>query len=322
MNYRLLRLVRIFASAFALAVLAAGLTWPALMLPVVGPWLAKIQLGPAVIHFSLFIFVVWLLITLIFGRVYCSTVCPIGTLQDIAARIPRLTAANAEKRHYNYRAPLNKLRFAILIAAVLLTMTGFSLLPSLIEPFADFERICGSFFHPLAQIVERMLESLGIHSSSAPVIITASATGSIIATLIFTIIVLVAAHSGRTLCNTACPIGTALGCVSRGAVLQMDIDTDLCTQCGKCRDVCKASCINLTDHTIDGSRCVVCFDCADVCPNKAMRYTWQRKQLSTPLMQRIPTLGREQQPEATFGGPTSKQTPINETVSRPSDPHF
>lgn len=321
MNYRLLRLIRIFVSAIALAVLAAGLTWPALMLPVVGPWLAKIQLGPAVIHFSLFIFVAWLLITLIFGRVYCSTVCPVGTLQDIAARIPRLTAASAGKHHYNYRPASNRLRFAILIIAVLLTMTGLTLLPSHVEPFADFKRICESFFRPVAQLVERALDGLGIHSEAAPVIITASAAGSIIATLIFAITVLIAGHSGRMICNTVCPVGTALGCVSRGAILQMDIDTDLCTQCGKCRDVCKASCINLTDHTIDGSRCVVCFDCADVCPNKAMRYTWQRKQLSTPLMQRIPPLGREQQPEATFDGPTSKQTPINETVSRPSEPH-
>lgn len=293
MKYGLIRLTRIIVSMFVLAVLTAGLTCQALMLPVVGPWLEKIQLGYAVVGFSLFIFVTWLIITLVFGRVYCSFICPMGALQDLAARIPRLNKTSAEKRRYRYSEAANKMRVTILVFFIALSLTGISALPSILEPFSAFTRVCESFLLPVCQLVAKMLAGIGIGNHATAIIITASTGGSIIATLIFAVTTLIAAHSGRTLCNTICPIGSALGILSRNAIMQMDIDTDFCIQCGKCSDVCKASCINLKDHTIDGSRCVMCFNCATVCPNDAIRYTRQRKQLSTPLMQQITDLGRE-----------------------------
>lgn len=310
------RLTRIIVSAVVLTILAAGLTWPALMLPVIGPWLAKIQIGTAVMEFSLFIFVLWLLITLIFGRVYCSTVCPVGTLQDIGSRLVRLNRAEAEKRRYSYRPPATKARYIILVVTILLAMAGLTFLPSIVEPFSAFQRVCESFFRPLVQFVARGLHALGISNDGAATVITASVSGSLIALVIFNAVMIISMYRGRLLCNTVCPVGTALGCVSRGAVFQMDIDTDLCIHCGKCEDVCKASCINLTDCTVDGSRCVVCFDCTSVCPNRAIRYTWQRKQLSTPLMQSIGPLGR--QPEATLENSGACNIKKNSNDSKPS----
>lgn len=116
---------------------------------------------------------------------------------------------------------------------------------------------------------------------------TAASTGSIISLTIITIVSILAFRNGRTFCNSLCPVGSALGCVSRYSLLHIDIDTDLCTNCGQCEDVCKAACINLADHLVDGSRCVNCFNCLTVCPNEgAIRYTSSRKALSTPLMQR------------------------------------
>lgn len=69
--------------------------------------------------------------------------------------------------------------------------------------------------------------------------------------------------------------------------MRIDIDTDRCTQCRKCEYVCKAECIDLTSHVVDGSRCINCFNCLSVCDDDAIHYTYTRKQLSIPMMQKI-----------------------------------
>ena len=43
-------------------------------------WLAKIQFLPAVV-------LALIILTLIFGRIYCSVICPMGVFQDIVSRI-------------------------------------------------------------------------------------------------------------------------------------------------------------------------------------------------------------------------------------------
>ena len=52
-------------------------------------WLHRSLLTINLAWFSLGALVVWLVITLLLGRVYCSTACPLGTLQDVAAWIAK-----------------------------------------------------------------------------------------------------------------------------------------------------------------------------------------------------------------------------------------
>lgn len=223
-------------------------------------WIAEIQLFPLALAFSLGWFMLWIAITLVLGRVYCSTICPLGTLQDILALA-------RGKRPYRYTGPLSALRYLMLAVAVVSAMLGISFVTSLLDPYSDYARIVINLSHPMQ----------------------ASALGLVIAMVILIVVASVAVRRGRLLCNTICPVGTALGVVSRYSIFHIDIDTDLCTNCLKCVDVCKAQCINLSDHVVDSSRCVNCFNCLPVCENKAIRYTAQRKQLSIPMMQSLRT---------------------------------
>ena len=50
-------------------------------------WMAKVQLLPAVLATNFIIVAILLLITLLFGRVYCSVICPLGITQDIISWI-------------------------------------------------------------------------------------------------------------------------------------------------------------------------------------------------------------------------------------------
>lgn len=264
---RALRLTRIIISAIIFVVLTIGLTAPALALPLLLPLLVKIQLVTALAAFSITTFVGWLMVTLMFGRIYCSSVCPLGTLQDIAAL--------RHRSPYRYSPPRNNLRYIFLVTMLICLMLQNAVAVTILDPYSEFAGFCTFLFAPL-------FGSNGAPSALLPI------PGTILAIVVFASTLTIAARRGRLACNTVCPVGTALGLVSRFAVFHIEIDTDKCIQCRRCVDVCKSSCINLADHLVDGSRCVNCFDCINVCPNDAIHYTGRRKQLSDPMMQRIP----------------------------------
>lgn len=310
MNLRLvnktLRTLRITVSLVVFVILGVGLTVPMWMLPGIGPWLDSIQIGTAIGVMSLTIFAAWLLVTLVFGRIYCSTVCPMGTLQDIFSRVWRLGRYRF-KRPYRYSPPVNQVRYSMLGLTVVCLVAGITLLPSVIDPSAAFHRICSGFFNSVAKYLAEWLGAHGITERlSYPV--TVSVASSIVATFLFVVTAVVSLLTGRTLCNTICPVGTVLGMVSRYSIFQMNIDTDLCTQCRRCEYVCKAHCIDLSDHVVDSSRCVGCFDCVNACRDGAIRYTTDRKRLSQPLMQRIRGIGRE---EGETSGAATMEAPDN-----------
>ena len=52
-------------------------------------WLAKIQFLPAVLALNVGVVVFLVLLTLAFGRIYCSVICPLGVFQDVIARFGR-----------------------------------------------------------------------------------------------------------------------------------------------------------------------------------------------------------------------------------------
>ena len=52
-------------------------------------WLSKIQFLPAVMALNVVVVVALIALTLVFGRIYCSVICPLGVFQDILARFHR-----------------------------------------------------------------------------------------------------------------------------------------------------------------------------------------------------------------------------------------
>ena len=46
-------------------------------------WMPKIQFLEAVLALNVVVIVALLVLTLVFGRIYCSVICPLGIMQDI-----------------------------------------------------------------------------------------------------------------------------------------------------------------------------------------------------------------------------------------------
>ncbi len=275
----ILRWSRIVVASVVTGMLTAVVVSHSMTVPKLAGFLAKIQFIPAAMAFSLATIVVILIATLLFGRLYCSTVCPLGTFQDLFARLPRLRMHD-HRRDYHYREPSGKLRNLTLSIVAVSIILGMSVVITFLDPYSLYSRGCVYVLQPVWIWVSNLFSSRPLTLGAA------SATGIISSFVILGAIAAVASRSGRLFCNTICPVGTTLGYVSRYSVFRIDIDTDKCIQCRVCEHVCKSQCIDLTSHVVDMSRCVTCFDCLPVCPNDAIRYTMTRHQLSIPMMMR------------------------------------
>jgi polyferredoxin len=297
--YKKIRLIRIIVACAVFIALSYGLAFG------VTTVFEQMQIVPAIIIGSAIWLPFWAVITLLIGRIYCSTVCPIGTISDIAARIGmtikrkkarrRFGIASAADLGYHFSEARRQIRAVIFTTIFVLSIIGVSTALTILDPFDIYRRALGA----------------------APSVrgATSSAMIQIVSLAFIAFVAAVASQRGRLLCNTICPVGTLLGCASPYAVYNIDINTDKCVGCGACERVCRAECINPSSHKIDISRCVVCFDCTSVCPSDAITFRRGKHKLTMPMLQSItPTLKTD------VSSPEDDTVKLynNETISRTS----
>lgn len=239
-------------------------------------WMAKIQFLPALLALNVGVIAALVILTLIFGRLYCSVICPLGIMQDGFAWIGK----KVRKNRYGYSAPKNILRYTFLGVMVIAIAAGISSIVALLAPYSAYGRIAQSLLAPVWAWGNNLLASWAeAHESytfyTVDIWLRASIT-LVVAIITLVVLAVLAWRNGRTYCNTVCPVGTVLGFLSRFSLLKPVIDTSKCNGCGLCARNCKAACINSKQHTIDYSRCVICFDCINKCHKGAISYTRRR----------------------------------------------
>jgi polyferredoxin len=238
-------------------------------------WMAKIQFLPAVLALNFGVVAALVILTLLFGRVYCSVICPLGVMQDIISWIHGKTKKKNRFR-FSYSPAKNILRYAVLVLFIAGLALGAHSIAIIIAPYSAYGRIAGNLLAPLYQWANNFFAWIAERADSYAFYSTEvwlrSLPTFIIAAVTFVIIFILAWRNGRTWCNTICPVGTVLGFFSRFSLFAPAIDTEKCRNCGLCGKQCKAACINMKEHEIDLSRCVACMDCIDACKDGAIHY--------------------------------------------------
>lgn len=240
-------------------------------------FLPRIQFVPVLLSGSLMVLSVLLLLTLLFGRIYCSSVCPMGIFQDIVTWISK---RRNKKKKYGYRQNKGILRWSIVVVVGITFYLEFALLLGLTDPYSAYGRMVTNVFKPvyiagnnlLAWIFTRF-DNYTFYYIEVTVL---SMAAFVVGVITFLGIGFLAYRYGRLYCNTVCPVGTVLGFFSRYALFRVRIDKDKCNGCGLCGLKCKASCIDSKEHRIDYSRCVDCFDCLDICRQQALHFGLKR----------------------------------------------
>ena len=270
----MLRNIRIGISALFFGLITFFFLDFAEILPTGFHRLTHLQFVPALLSLSAGILLFLIVLTLLFGRIYCSSICTMGILQDVIARISKATGK--KKKRYQYSPAKNILRWSILGLTIIGFLCGFTMIVGLLDPYSAYGRIVVHVFKPIYMGGNNLLESIFSRFDNYTFYRVDTSVvelfSLIIAIVTLVAVVVLAWKHGRTWCNTVCPVGTVLGFLSRFSLFKIRIDHDKCNGCGLCATKCKAACINSKEHDIDYTRCVDCFDCLGACRQKALIY--------------------------------------------------
>lgn len=252
-------------------------------------WIAKVQFLPALFAVNIVVIIGLLGLTLLFGRVYCSVICPLGVLQDIFAKFGKIS----KKNRYTFSPALNVWRYTLFIVMIIAIVFGIGSIVGVLAPYSSFGRIIHSLFSPIWQWGNNLLagysERLDSYTFYSTEIWMRNIAVFITALVTFIALAILAWRNGRTYCNSICPVGTFLGFISRISLFRPTIELAKCNSCGLCARNCKAACIDSKFHKIDYSRCVSCMDCIGKCHKNAITYTYKREkvEITTPSIEPI-----------------------------------
>ncbi|MBQ7041592.1 MAG: 4Fe-4S dicluster domain-containing protein [Muribaculaceae bacterium] len=242
-------------------------------------WMAEIQFLPALLALNIGIIALIILFTLLFGRIYCSVICPLGIFQDIISWIS--SKRRKKKARFSYSLEKRWWRYITLVLFFVAIIGGFTAIASIIAPYSTYGRIASTLFTPVYQWGNNLLayfaERVNNYTFYRVDVWVKSITTLVIASISVIVLIILAWRNGRTYCNTICPVGTILGFLSKYSLFRPVIDTTKCNGCSLCSRKCKASCIDSKNHAIDYSRCVACMDCIDNCRQGAIKYSYRRQ---------------------------------------------
>lgn len=248
----------------------------------------KAQIIPSALAATAGISIFWLIVTFVIGRVYCSSVCPVGALQDSATWLRRKLGCRFEARAFSADAspatrslarrfsgfsfrPRNPIRLYVIAAYAICLPIGLIWISTLIEPWQIFRQAA-------------RLTNPELHICNDLCFAGNAIAGGILGLMTLLIIWIWALFHGRRFCSHICPIGTFLEAVAEHSVYQIRIDPNLCTNCMECERACKSEAIKVSQRQVDNGRCVRCFDCLKVCPNGAIRLQNRRNRPADPLL--------------------------------------
>jgi len=233
---------------------------------------------PAVLFLSLTV----ILLTLLFGRVFCSFVCPLGTLNNAVSFFERKRVEGRGEKRKGQNVKYYLLLFVLGGALAGLEVAG------IFDPISVMIRSLSLSVIPLFDwLVRSLLEP--IYAAGIPVVSPGADVllsvlektvlpfrspvfrQTLLIGLIFGGILALNRLRTRFWCRYVCPLGALLGLVSRFQLLKLRMN-EKCTACGECEEVCQGG---AAPHLRDGwspSECLSCFNCDAQCPFGALEW--------------------------------------------------
>lgn len=214
-----------------------------------------------------------LILTILFGRIYCSFLCPLGVLQDVVINILNKFKILKHKYEKNrWQLP----QYILSIAVFLCLIFGFILPLSIFDPYALTGKIYGSLLKPLVVFVNNqlayLLNSFDLYVLFPEKNIKLNKYSVYSGIFLLSIVFLPLFFKGRFYCNSICPVGGILSLISRFSLFKIQINSSECSNCSLCQKYCKANCLDYKNQLVDFSRCVVCFNCLTKCSKNGISF--------------------------------------------------
>jgi ferredoxin-type protein NapH len=177
------------------------------------------------------------------GRVFCSWVCPVNIIADMANYLRRKLNMNSISK----RQPANRnIRYLVLILSLIL---------SYIIGLSAFEQIS-----PISITHRSIIFGLGLGWAAMLVI------------FLFDLFIL-----SNGWCGHICPLGGFYSIIGRFSMIRVNHNSENCTNCMKCKDICPELQVlfmvnKQSLQVLDGS-CTNCGRCIEVCEDDALNFS-------------------------------------------------
>lgn len=270
-----LKHIRIVLSLLMLGeCMALALLWPSAPKHAVlaGQLELSTSLFASTLAASIGVLAIWVVVTLLLGRVYCAAFCPVGTVMDIVRAGQRKLTGKALICRKREGKPI---RWWILGVYAVAVAIGAGIVPLLLEPWPAF-----------VNIVQQLSGQGGEHHAMVVSLGVSGLWGLVCGLVSLLLFIAYSLATGRDFCNDVCPVGSLLALSSHGSAMHIELIPDKCNSCLLCEDVCKAGCIDIKTRRVDNARCLRCFNCVTVCPNDAIRYQLNSNGILTPMFRR------------------------------------
>lgn len=236
-------------------------------------WLLKGQVLPILLAGNLGGALVVGGMTVVLGRVFCSTMCPLGVWQDVLNRI----LPGRKRRLCGWREGMTKWRVGLFACAVVASVVGSSAVMATFDGYSLWGRIVAHLVRPMSEWGQNAVAWWLVREGELTIahreVCVRGLCGLIGAGSGLVLVGVCVWGWGRIFCNLFCPVGMILGALSRRPVVRIRLDAETCVKCGLCAKACKANCIDVQTGRVDETRCIRCFNCLAACRKEAISWT-------------------------------------------------
>jgi ferredoxin len=199
---------------------------------------------------------VTIVVTILFGRVFCGFVCPFGAIHQFIGWLGRLAGRPKDRMAANAYRPAQVIKYYVLLAFLAAAAWPAALAPLQIgwlDPISLVYRSFNLVVLPAADLATASWFPSGRFYAGAALL------GGLFVAFVLLNLVL-----PRFFCRILCPLGALLGVIGRGTLWSIGKTGAKCNACTLCDVDCEGACNPMGPIRL--SECLMCMNCLDNCP--------------------------------------------------------
>ncbi len=213
---------------------------------------------PAIHPAAMFLFIAFLLMSLLLKKAFCAWLCPVGTLSEYLWKLGRRVFGCNLRIPRWADIPLRGLKY-LLLGFFLFAIGAMSA-----------EALQGFMDTPYGLVADvKMLNFFRNMGQTAAIVIALLGLGSMLVQNFW--------------CRYLCPYGALMGLVSLLSPVKIRRDTEACIDCGKCARACPAGLQVDSLVRIRSAECSACMACVAACPvQDALQFSLPPRRVVAP----------------------------------------